>query len=254
MSWFVQNNNAQTTPIPRFAREQALRVKRNVSKSRVSMKKNIVPKEVKVLANDLVWAQYTLDQYQIIYNSNKHIKELLIRETNQFFTQLYKMYWDSFSITIARLTDKNVNGKNKCLSIYSLLPLVKIYGIDENIVSVLVNKIETKAKGFKTKRNKFIAHRDFKLALKDDDLDLKMIYLTDIQEIYEYMGEILNIFFETIENSTWSWKAGTTDDAESLLLIMRDGIIYRELQARRNNCLEDYKEEQESSMKDMLDN
>jgi len=27
LSWFVQNNNAQTTPIPRYAREQALRVK-----------------------------------------------------------------------------------------------------------------------------------------------------------------------------------------------------------------------------------
>ena len=215
------------------------------------MKKNVVPKEVSILANDLIWAQYNLDQYQIIYNSNNHIKELLARETNQFFTQLYTMYWDSFSMTISRLTDKKVTGKNKCLSIYSLVPLAETYEIDEHLISMLIDKIETKVKGFRKKRNKFLAHRDLKLAFSDKEFELELVYLSDLKEMFRYIGQILNIFYETIENVTWSWESGSTDDAESLLLLMRDGIIYRELKIRRGSWQEDYKEELESSMKDM---
>jgi len=223
---------------------RALRARINMNKAN----KPKVPLEVETLKNDLIWAKYDINEYVIIFGENELQKNMLLEKTGQFFFRLQQMYWDRFSISVSRFTDqhKQKNG-NKKLSIYILPELANNAGIDKSNVEHQINNIMILAKAFRTRRSKYIAHRDFQLALNTKDFESDLLYLKNVKEIYNIIGDLLNEFYLKIEDNQWAWDLITSTGARSLIFLIKEALIYQEMKDKRKNNIKDYEEYEKSS-------
>jgi len=215
------------------------------------MKKPIVPKIIDILKEDLIWCQYDLNEYQVIFGENRKQKELLLKETGQYFSRLHLFYWDRFTISISKFTDKCEQGSNKNLSIYILLELIDKFNINRVLVESCIKEIEKAASTFRKRRSKYIAHRDLKSAILENDIKEDKLHLSNVKIVYENVGKILNEFYEKIEDSSWDWNLASLSGAESLMFLMKEGIVYQEFKEKRKDWILDQKEFQESSMKEL---
>ncbi len=223
---------------------RALRARTNMNKTN----KPKVPLEVETLKDDLIWAKYDINEYAVIFGENELQKNMLLERSGQFFFRLHQMYWDRFSISVSRFTDphKQKNG-NKNLSIYVLPELANNAGIDKSNIEHQINEIIILAKAFRTRRSKYIAHRDFQLALDAKYFGSDLLYLRNVKEIYRIIGDLLNEFYLKIEDNQWAWDLISSTGARSLLFLIKEALIYQEMKDKRKNYIMDYEEYEKSS-------
>ena len=79
-----------------------------------------LPKDIKILEEEIIIAYHDLHEYKAFYMETDLRMTLLNFVSPQFFYKLYELYWHKFITTISRLTDPEEQGTNSNLSIFYL--------------------------------------------------------------------------------------------------------------------------------------
>jgi hypothetical protein len=215
-------------------------------------KKPTVPQEISVLTQDLVWANFDLIEYKKLFYGNQKQLDMLKKAAGNFFYRLYQMYWDRFSLSIYRLTERSTGGKNENLTLKTLKKYCDPSGVDENKVNTLLVEIDRLAKNFNVRRRKYVAHRDLNSALGLAAAEREGLLLESVERIYSLSGELLNLFHVHFDKLTWGWAMEDSSAAWSLLVRIRDGLVYEDLKERRMDWRLDQEELLASSVSNVV--
>ncbi len=203
-----------------------------------------LPIEVETLKNDLIWAKYDFNHYKRLFVAGEKRGELLVKVAGNFFARLNRFYWDRFALSISKLTDPEAQGPNTNLTIHSLERFLHLLP-DQAATKVqkTISELSTKVAKFRSYRSKQVAHRDLVQATtKDFEFDL--LHISEVAEIFEDIGECINAFMLSLQNTTWSWDMAGVGGVEELLFFMKEGLAYDELKSQRKNPNQDTVEEQ----------
>ena len=197
------------------------------------------------LTQDLIWAYYDVDEYVVLFGENPGQRHLMMHTASHFFRVLHRYYWDRFTMYISRITDFPRTKQNDNLSIVRAKTLFPGVIVDRDAIDQDVEAITTRAKNFRSIRDKTLAHRDLETAL-DGSTQMQPLALEDVVAILEANGRILNHFHLALHDTTLSWHTIKTDSAETLLFWLREGAVYAEMKDRRRDWRLDRDERQQS--------
>jgi hypothetical protein len=211
----------------------------------------ITPKELKRLNDDLAFAYYDLEEYSIIFLESETRINLLNKVAPSFFVTTKNFYWNSFIMTISRFTDPCEQSSNKNLSLDSLQKYItEIDDRGQDLFNSNLKKIGLEVKDIRKMRSKYISHRDYDYALLDKK-DIEAIEINKIREIYELLGQCLNIFNKHCLDRIILFKGlRTNHGARSLIYYLKEGVIYSEVKTRRKNLILNMEETSLSQFKD----
>lgn len=203
----------------------------------------VLPKEFKVLEEEILLAYHDLQEYEAIYMETDSRMNLLNSVSSQFFYKLYELYWHKFITTIGRLTDPAGKGNNRNLSIFYLEEhFVKL---DEGTIAILKLKlkdISEEAKQIRKFRSKLIVHKDLKMAVLYKGyigrLDIKKV-----EKVLNMIGECLNIFTSHVYSITNEFPPMVSYHGARLLVrYLEEGVNYAEVKRQRKNSQLDVEE------------
>ncbi|MFC1996969.1 hypothetical protein ACFLXI_05100, partial [Chloroflexota bacterium] len=102
------------------------------------------------------------------------------------------------------------------------------YGWD--FVEELTEKVDnalTIAAPIRKLRMKVVAHKDYKVAMLEK-ISLEKVEIKQVDEALSAIGEVLNIIYENINGSEWSWNLISHHDADKLIYHLKIASIYTE--------------------------
>jgi len=209
-----------------------------------------LPKEIKTLHDDLVFAFYELDEYSQIFRESEARIDLLNKVAPNFFAKLNYLFGISFIMTISRFTDPEhqLNYENISLEVLQKYQ-TDLNEVDQKTLTEKLSTIKAEEKQVRKFRNKYLIHRDRVYALGKNDIG--SIALNKIENIYNLISDCLNIFNWHYTKQTVMYRGMRTNPgARSLLFYIKEGVIYSELKARRKNSRLNEEERQLSKFKD----
>lgn len=184
------------------------------------------------LWNECVWLNDKWSQYTILFGSSEDRVILLNRTAGHFFKVIQDSLWDDTLIHIARLTDPPKTGTKHNLTIQHLPDLVT-GDLSERIGSTIEGVLE-KSQFARDWRNRRIAHKDLGLALNTGAAPLQPASRKAVSDALGALGELLNVVDSHYGGgeTVFDWPM-RTDNAESLLYTIRDGLKAQEEQFER---------------------
>jgi hypothetical protein len=144
-----------------------------------------------------------------------------------FFVMLEATMWEDLILHVCQLTDQPTNegrGRRERLSILRLTA-----GVDPAIhdrVRGLVSKAIKTTKFARAARDRHIAHRDLRLALKQRAQPLKAASRKDMGQAIDAIGAVLNAVETHYRGSETAYEhsVAAPGDAEALLHVLREGL------------------------------
>lgn len=197
-----------------------------------------VPKEVDELKNDLIWTQHYINQYKKLFLQNEKRLNLLNKTARGFFRDLQRMFWDEMIISVARLMDPYEQGKNKNLSLQTLIALAKENNWEfEPEISELVYQARKLSEPVIMHRMKRVAHRDLPTALKKVSID--KFGIKELEDALVIAGQALNVIYSNLTDSTWSWSLVPEHDVDALIHHLKLGMVYQEWSDEERDWIKD---------------
>lgn len=204
-----------------------------------------VPAEVDEIKNDLIWTKHYINQYKKLFLQNDKRLSLLNKTAKGFFRDIQRMFWDEMIIGVARLMDPYEQGKNKNLSLQTLIALAKENNWEfESEISELVLKARKLSEPVIMHRMKRVAHRDLPTAMKKVSIDT--FGITELEDSLAFAGQALNVIYSNLTNSTWSWNLVPEHDVDALIYYLKLGMVYREWSEDELDWLKDNELQQKS--------
>jgi len=111
------------------------------------------------LQRKLVELHMIWQQYRQLFGTDEETIHLLNRMAGLFFKIVQDELWDSVLLGISRMTDPATTGRNKNLTIRSLIPLIEDVSLRAEM-EILCDEAVLAAEFAREHRNKRIAHQD----------------------------------------------------------------------------------------------
>jgi HEPN superfamily AbiU2-like protein len=183
------------------------------------------------ISAELVWTCTRWVQLKILFGVTPVRVELLNRAAPLFFGILHNTLFADVILGITRLTDpaKSRYG-NKRLTIGQLPSLMSNPQLRSKVKG-LVETANHSAKFARELRNNRIAHLDFDLSLKGSTQSLAIATRKSIEESLFALSTVLNsVALEYMSPETrYDICSPSPGDALSLLGVLRDGMLFREV-------------------------
>ena len=190
---------------------------------------------VKKLTNDYLNIKCDYQQYcKLFNNTNKkeEIEYIIDNTAPQFFSFLLNYFWERMIIGISRITDPIETNGNKNITISILINVAKEENLNcKNELIKMEKECKEKVGNIRKYRSKYYSHLD----LKESELKKMKVEIEEIKSSFEVIESMLNIYYEEVEDSTWSFEVGIGDDIQSILYYLRNSLIYEELKDNRKN-------------------
>jgi hypothetical protein len=171
-----------------------------------------------VVALHFKWAEYVE-----LFGTNSSRIELLNKAAPQFFRIVQDSLLEDVILHIARLTDPPESVHKANLTILRLPSLVDDANTAKSI-SCLIDAAVQASEFCRDWRNRRIAHRDLKLAIKAD-IPLKPASRKKVREALSSIAEVLNVVTQHYTRSTTAFDiGGDSGGAVSLLYVIEDGL------------------------------
>jgi hypothetical protein len=205
---------------------------------------------IKIFEKDLTVAFLDVQEFRKIFTENDIDYKILNETAPNFFLTFQRYFWNNVILSISRFIDPPESFSNYNLTIDILVKLAE----DNNLscleeIKRIIGNVREKSKKIKLWRSKIIAHRDVGYALKSNFDDMK-IYLSEVEEILDSIGNCVNKVYFELKNKTIYWQPIPSDNAEALMFFLRDGLIYSQLKKKRRNPQLDNQELEESDYYD----
>ncbi len=175
------------------------------------------------LREDVVQLHYRWIIYRQLFASGSKNIALLNEKGSSVFFLLQHLLLDNVALTLSKLTDTHVQGKNTNLSISALID--RISKNDNNEILSDIKKIShtlnQQCKKFRFLRNKRIAHSDFAHALKIVDEPLPGILIDDVEIVLKTFRDILNTIEYAYFNSTTAYEHLITNRSSNGAALIR---------------------------------
>jgi len=183
---------------------------------------------IKKLNDFIIWSKYDYLQHRILFFDNKkEIYRTIINKTApDFFSQLNGLLWDRMILSISKLTDNYIDGKNINLSINFLVYISKKNGMKSYIeLSELFSKCLYCVEGIRKYRSKVVAHKDF-----NNSFYTKLnVQIDEIENAFQIIEKMMNIYHYEKDGSSWSFNLDGAKDARSLLYYLEKALIYNNI-------------------------
>jgi len=173
---------------------------------------------------EVVHVNWTWNEYLELFGTKPSRLELLNKSAAFFFRTVQNVFWDNTLLHIARLTDPPKSCGKDNLSIQKLPGLVsaELRPSIQAFVAVAIEKSEFS----RDWRNRHIAHKDLKLALKEElAIPLKVASREKVNEALRAIEEVLNAVSRPYTRSTSIFnKSLVSSGAEHLIYVLDDGL------------------------------
>lgn len=182
-----------------------------------------------LLVNECVTLHLEWTEYKILYGTNPEHIDLMNQAAGSFFFRLQGTLWERTLLQIARLMDPQNSGKNKENVALQGLPELVDPAI-RNKIDILLNVAQEKCAFAVDWRKRRIAHRDLRVALKENIEPLKPGSRLSIDGALEAIAAVLNVVefhYMNARNVAYDWAVGPLGGAEALLNLLRDGLHAR---------------------------
>ena len=201
---------------------------------------------MKRFEHDLTIAFLDVQEFRKIFTENDTKNKILNKTAPNFFRSYQRYFWNNIILSITRIIDPPRSRSNYNLTIDILGKLAEDNNLSclDEIKSIIEN-VHEKSKKIKLWRSKIIAHRDVNYALKSNFDNLK-IYLTEVEEILDSIGNCVNKVYLELKNKTIYWQPIPSNNAETLMHFLREGLIYSQIKKKRRNPQLDNQELEES--------
>jgi len=179
--------------------------------------------------NECAWLHLKRDEYEILFGTKQSRVDLLNSAASGFFRVVQTSLWEDVLLHICRLTDDPTVGRRnrETLSVRRLPALVEptIRLEIKKLVSAAVKKSEF-ARDW---RDRHIAHRDLRLALKQGATPLAGASRQGVRKAVDAITAVLGAVEGHYCKATTAYEhASQLGNAEALLHVLRDGIEARE--------------------------
>lgn len=201
---------------------------------------------MKRFEHDLTIAFLDVQEFRKIFTENNTKNKILNKTAPNFFRSYQRYFWNNIILSITRIIDPPRSRSNYNLTIDILGKLAEDNNLSclDEIKSIIEN-VREKSKKIKLWRSKIIAQRDVNYALKSNFDNLK-IYLTEVEEILDSIGNCVNKVYLELKNKTIYWQPIPSNNAETLMHFLREGLIYSPIKKKRRNPQLDNQELEES--------
>lgn len=185
------------------------------------------------LWNELAWLHSKWSEYVELFGTKSSRIELINEAAGHFFGLVQDSLWEGTILHIARLTDPPKSAGKENLSIQKLPTLICDEKAKTN-VSCLVARAVENAKFCRDWRNRHIAHKDFRLAMKTGAEPLMPASRANIKLVLASLSDALNAVSMHYMESTTCFEIITAGDgAVSLLYVLDDGLRANEVRMQR---------------------
>jgi AbiU2 len=178
-----------------------------------------------VVAGSLTWMHWRWKQYRTLFADNPERIAALNQAAPFFFRVVQDLLFEDVLLAIARLVGppKSAGRPNVCVErLLGLVPQGPLHGE----VATLVAKAKQEGAFAVEWRNRHLAHRDLDTALGKAVQPLPEANRTKVEAALAALRAVLNRLQREYCNATTAYDwAITTGDAESLLYVIRDGLL-----------------------------
>lgn len=188
------------------------------------------------LWQEVAWLHSVWEEFEELYATSEERIELLNRTAPFFFHFVQQELWHGVLIRIRKLTDPAVTGKKQNLTICRLPELC-----DEPVRSKVQARVETALKAAEFARdwgNRHVAHLDLDLALGRPAVPLPAVSKMATRDALAAIHDVLNcISMEMMDAEMHATPIHGPDGAETLLLILADGMLVADTRRERRGDL-----------------
>jgi hypothetical protein len=182
------------------------------------------------LDNQLCWILMQLTQFTELFSVSQDRIDLMNKSCNTFFNHFQIVQLNHIHISIATCFDAPSMQKNQNISIKTFPSL-----IDKSIkeeVNKLLNDIQSPLQKLIDRRNKQLVHFDLDTATNNINYGVS---ISELREILENMGEILNTISSHYMNNTTTHYNSIEDSSNALAILycMNDTVLFREAHLER---------------------
>ena len=176
----------------------------------------------RALSTDLSWVHWRWKQYRILFGEKPARIDLLNHAAPFFFRIVQDVLFEDALLGISRLIGPVGSSGKANLTIRRLPPLckTKIRGEVERLVSKAVSSAAFAVDW----RNRYIAHRDLKVALDETAQLLALATREKVEESLSALRDVLNRIENEYCNADTLYSSPSPWDAESLLYVIRSGL------------------------------
>ena len=179
------------------------------------------------LSIELTWIHWRWKQYRTLFGDKESRIDLLNESAPFFFRTVQDVLFEDTLLAVARLVGPKKSMGHLNLTVLRLLELIEDPAQGER-VKELTAEAKSTAHFATDWRNRHIAHRDLKLALKEPAKPLELASRELVEASLEALRSLLNHVQELFVGSTTAYDhSPLTGDAEDLLYVLRDGIQRR---------------------------
>jgi hypothetical protein len=182
--------------------------------------------------NECAWLHFKWGEFRILFGTKPERVKILNAAAGKFFRIVQDALLENVLLHIARLVDAPETGRKWNLTLQRLPGLVAP-AIKAQTQELLDRCVEESAFAV-DRRNRYIAHRDYHLALGKGAEPLASASRASVQEAIDAIVALLNSLELHYRKSTVDYGA-LIGDAESLLYVLKDGL---EAEDRRRQRLQ----------------
>ena len=186
-----------------------------------------------VLSAELTWAYWRWRQYVSLFGSGQRRLDILDSSAPFFFYIIQRTLWFETLLGIARLAGPEVSLGKQNLSIRQLPPLISDPTLKATVASE-VDKAVAAGQFAIDWRNRHIAHRDLDLSLNRSPKPLPPASQQEVEAALLAIATTLNLLQSKLQGSTTVYTfSSSSQGAEALLSVLRDGLRREELRQRK---------------------
>jgi hypothetical protein len=191
------------------------------------MEKKVASEIVNALAVEINNCFHWINEFNILFPEGELQYELYNKIAPNFFSNLSKLFFDIFILTISKMLDKPSFGGFENLSLLQIPIIAKgFFPEKEEIFSKEIEILKKEAKTIILSRNKIIAHRDLNLTLNKTNIGITTF--EEIKSIILKMAKLINSVLHLLEENEYSFIWLTdSNGSTSLLKSLKESYYYR---------------------------
>ncbi len=174
-------------------------------------------------SSELGWMHWRWKQFRILFADKPARLELLNEAAPFFFHTVHESLFELTLLGIARLVGPRKSLGKPNLSLQAIPPLCDPYLRDD--VLGLVEKAKDAGAFAVDWRHRRIAHRDLALSLGKNTKLLEIATRDEVESSLATLRDVLNCVEVKCCQATTLYDSPTPWDAESLLCVIRDGLL-----------------------------
>ncbi|WP_404305916.1 AbiU2 domain-containing protein [Neorhodopirellula lusitana] len=186
------------------------------------------------LNEELIWIHGKWNMYRQLFGFSKSRVDLLNESSQAFFAVLQPLWIDYLVLEICKLTDPAQSGKYTNLSIEQLhekLSSTKYRGIRDQL-SLLANSVREECKPLRDRRNKRIAHNEFRTAMSQEAVSIRGISFRELEAALESIRNYMMAFrSHFIDDADYTYETFTAGDGGlDLVYVLKQASVFREME------------------------